>query len=311
MWDPAFRPDEVDAERQVILEELLMLGDEPSDWVNELLAAGLWPDHPLGREVLGDERTVSSMPAEEIRGFHDRHYRPGATVLAVAGPIEHDRIRDAIDQRFAIHGRPPGGAVPPRQPPVGPPTPLILQRRRTEQVHLALGMRSLNRHDPDRHAVTLLVHALGGGASSRLFQEVRERRGLAYSVYSYRSGYDDTGMVGIYAGTAPNRAAETLRVITGELERMAEGITERELEVARGNLVGSMALGLEDTGARMSRIGRSLLVHGSVPSVGEVAAWFEAVSTEDVARAAGVLLDEPRSLAVVGPIGEDRVATWL
>jgi predicted Zn-dependent peptidase len=179
---------------------------------------------------------------------------------------------------------------------------LVSERRPTEQVHLAIGMAGPSRNDPDRHAATLLVHALGGGASSRLFQEVRERRGLAYSVYAYRSGYDDAGIVGIYAGTAPNRAAETLRVITGELEAFASGATQRELDVARGNLIGSMALGLEDSGARMGRIGRSLLVHGDVPAIEEVAAWFDAVTVDDVRRVAAGLLSTPRSLAVVGPL---------
>ena len=310
MWNPAFDTDEVENERQVILEELLMLGDEPADWVNELLAAAVWPDHPLGREVLGDADTVGAMPAGAIRDFHDRYYRPGTTVLAAAGRMEHDRICSGIDDRFAASGRPGGGEVPVRREPTSPSQPLIVERRPTEQTHLALGMRSVSRHDPDRHAATLLVHALGGGASSRLFQEVRERRGLAYSVYAYRSGYDDAGIVGIYAGTAPNRAAETLRVVTGELEHMASGVTSRELAVARGNLVGSMALGLEDSGARMSRIGRSLLVHGGVPTIEEIAGWFEGVTVDDLARMAGSLLEESRSLAVVGPVGPDDVAGW-
>jgi len=310
MWDPAFRPDEVEAERQVILEEILMLGDEPSDLVHELLAAALWPEHPLGREVIGDERTVSAMAPEVIRAFHDRHYRPGVTVLAAAGLLDHDAVVAGIDRRFAASGRPPGGERPERRPPVLGPEPLVVTTRRTEQAHLALGLPAATRQDPDRHALTLLVQILGGGASSRLFQEVRERRGLAYSVYAYRNGYDDAGMLAVYAGTSPTKAAETLHVVVGELERLADGVSERELEVARGSVLGSMALGLEDSGARMSRIGRSLLVHQEVPTVEEVAARFAAVTVDDLRRVAGRTLAGPRSLAVVGPFSSDQVAAW-
>ncbi|HLH27459.1 MAG TPA: pitrilysin family protein, partial [Acidimicrobiales bacterium] len=294
-----------------ILEELLTVGDDPADHVNDLLALALWPTHPLGREVLGDEATVGTLTPDEIRAFHDRHYTPATTVLAAAGRVEHGRLADALSRRFDASGRRPGGALPPRLGPPGPGRPLVVRRQRTEQVHIALGMPAPGRHDPSRHAVTLLVHILGGGASSRLFQEVRERRGLAYSVYAYRTGFDDAGMVGVYAGTAPKRAAETVRVIAGELDRLADGASERELAVARGNIVGSLALGLEDSGARMARIGRSQLVHGTVPTVDEVAGWFEAVTPDDLARTAAELLAGPRSLAVVGPVSEAAAGRWL
>jgi len=311
MWDPAFRPDEVEAERKVILEEILMIGDEPADLVHELLAAGRWPGHPLGREVLGDEATITDMRPDSIRAFHDRYYRPGVTVLAAAGRVDHDALVDGVERRFAACGRPAGGERPERRPPDGRPEALVVHTRRTEQAHLALGLPSVDRHDPDRHAATVLVQVLGEGASSRLFQEIRERRGLAYSVYAYRSGYDDGGLVAVYAGTAPKRAAETLRVMTGELERLIDGVSDRELAIARGSIVGSMALGLEDSGARMSRIGRSLLVHGEVPSVEEVTARFATVTPEDLRRVAARLLDGPRTLAVVGPFDIDKVSAWL
>jgi predicted Zn-dependent peptidase len=311
MWRPAFRPDDVEAERQVILEELLAQADEPEDLVQELLAEAMWPGHPLGREVLGVEETVSELGVSDIAAFHDRHYRPGSTVLAAAGVVDHGRLVEAVEARFAGSGRAPGGTRPARAAPSGPPSRLAVRRRRTEQAHLAVGLPWVTRHDDDRHAATLLVQVLGGGASSRLFQEVRERRGLAYSVYAYRAGFDDVGCLAVYAGTAPGRAAETLKVVTGELEQLAAGITERELEVARGGIVGSMALGLEDSGARMHRIGRSLLVHGEVPTVEEVAAAFRAVSVDDLRRVAGCLLEGPRTVAVVGPFAEDGVARWV
>jgi predicted Zn-dependent peptidase len=311
MWRPAFRPDEIEAERLVILEELLMQADEPEDLAQELLAAALWPDHPLGREVLGVEETVSAMGAGDLRAYHDERYRPGVTVLAAAGLVDHDDLVAAVTDRLAASGRTPGGERPERDAPSAVPQPLIVRRRHTEQAHLVLGLPWLTRHDADRHAATLLAQILGGGASSRLFQEVRERRGLAYSVYAYRTGYDDAGALSVYAGTAPARASETLKVVSGELERLADGVTARELEVARGGIVGSMALGLEDSGARMHRIGRSLLLHGDVPAIDDVTAAFADVSADDLRRVAGRLLEAPRTLAVVSPLREDRVARWV
>jgi predicted Zn-dependent peptidase len=301
MWDPAFRPEEVEAERQVILEELLMRGDEPEDLVQELLAEALYPDHPLGREVLGSDETVGAMTADDLRRFHVERYRPGAMVLAAAGAIEHEAIVAAVDERFERSGRPSGGDRPVRTAPTAPAAPFVGQRRRTEQAHLALALPTVHRHHPDRFAVAQLAHILGGGVSSRLFQEVRERRGLAYSVYAYRVSYDDAGALVIYAGTAPKRATEVIDVLAEELDRLESGVSDRELEVARGGLVGSMALGLEDSGARMSRIGKSLLVHGRVLPVDDVVADYLAVTTDDVARVAADMISAPRTLAVVGP----------
>jgi predicted Zn-dependent peptidase len=301
MWDPAFRVPEVEAERQVILEELLMRGDEPEDLAQELLAEALYPEHPLGREVLGTEETVRSMSAADLRRFHSERYRPGAMVFAAAGAVDHEALVDGVERRFGRSGRSSGGTRPARDAPSAAPAPVRGLRRPTEQAHLALGLPSVHRHHPDRFAVAQLAQVLGGGLSSRLFQEVRERRGLAYSVYAYRVSYDDAGAVVIYAGTAPDRAAEVLDVVADELARLYDGVSEHELEVARGGLVGSMALGLEDSGARMSRIGRSQLVHGRVPSVDEVVEDFLAVTVEDLARVAGDLVSAPRSPAVVGP----------
>lgn len=309
MWDPGFRIDEVEAERQVILEELLMRADEPEDLVQELLSEAMYPGHPLGREVLGDEATVRAMSADDLRRFHAARYVPGCTVLAAAGAIDHDELVGAVQERSARAGGPTGGAHPERVGPMEPPRRLTVLRRHTEQAHLALGMPSSSRHDPDRHAVTMLAQILGGGVSSRLFQEVRERRGLAYSVYAYRVSYDDAGAVVVYAGTAPNRASEVLEVLSAELDRLTDGVTDRELQIAAGNIVGSMALGLEDSGARMSRIGRSLLVHGEVPSFDDIVARYRGVESADVARVAAELAEAPRTLAVVGPFEESRFAS--
>ncbi len=307
MWRPAFRPGEVESERLVILEELRMQADEPEDLAQELLAAALWPGHPLGREVLGDEATVSAMPRERLRAYHRKRYRPGATVFAAAGRVEHDALVAAVADRLTVQG----GGPPRRRSPRVPAERLTVRRHPTEQAHLAIGIPWITRHDPDRRAATVLTHILGGGASSRLFQEVRERRGLAYAVYAYRAGYDDAGALAVYAGTAPARAPETLKVLTGELERLAEGVTLREVQVATGGIVGAMAIGLEDSGARMHRIGRSLLLHDDVPSVDEVTASFAAVTVDDVRRVAQRLLAAQPTIAVVSPLKEDRVARWV
>ena len=302
LWNPAFRPDEVEAERQVILEEILMRADEPADFVHEVFAEALFPDHPVGREVLGDEQSIEAMAVDEIAGFHAAHYRPRNMVFAAAGQLQHDEVVRGMEERFEGGA---GGAMPTRSAPSQPPEALAIDVRPTEQVHLVVGSRSLDSHDEDRYALSVLNHVLGGGLSSRLFQKIREERGLAYSVYSYRSGYADTGVLAVYAGTMPARMEEVLALIHAELDSLrGNGVTDRELEVAKGHLVGELALSLEDSAARMNRIGRSQLVHGTVPTMLEVATKVGEVSLEDVARVAARVLANERVVAVVGPVDE-------
>ncbi|MDP9070991.1 MAG: insulinase family protein [Actinomycetota bacterium] len=221
-------------------------------------------------------------------------------VFAAAGQLEHEAIAEGVARRFAGAA---GGHAPPRSGPTVGPRPLAVSPRPTEQVHLVVGTRALDRHHDDRYALAVVDHVLGGGMSSRLFQAIREERGLAYSVYSYQVGLHDTGMLAVYAGTMPNRAHEVVELVQAEFERMAlEGITERELDVAKGHLVGELALSLEDSAARMSRIGRSQLVHGTVWTMDEVAARIAAVTLEDAARVGRQVLGGARVLAVVGPV---------
>ena len=295
---PAFRPTEVEAERQVILEEILMQCDEPSDLVHDRFLAALFPGHALGREVLGDAGTISAMGRDDIAGFFEQHYRPANMVLAAAGRLDHDELVDAVAADFDGEA----GGAPVRGAPESGPEAVSITPRDTEQAHLVVGMRALDRDDDDRYALGVLNHALGGGVSSRLFQEIREERGLAYSVYSYTEGYADAGAVAVYAGTAPGRVTEVLDLLHLELDRLIEGnISAHELDLAKGHLVGSMALSLEDTGARMSRIGRSLLVHGEIHDVDEVVARTQRVTLDDVARVIDRVLTGDRVLAVVGP----------
>ncbi|HET9072278.1 MAG TPA: pitrilysin family protein [Acidimicrobiales bacterium] len=307
LWSPAFRAEEVESERQVILEEILMHNDEPSDLVHEVLAEAMWPAHTLGREVLGEEATILAMTREQIAAFHAEHYRPANVVFAAAGALDHDTVADGVARRLA--GRTAGGARPARRGPAAPDAATAVVERDTEQAHLAVGVPGLARHDERRYALSILDHILGSGMSSRLFQTVREERGLAYSVYSYRQAYEHAGALVVYAGTAPDKAREVLDLVHDELDRMAaDGITAAELEGARGHLRGSLVLGLEDSGSRMSRVGHALLTHGRVPTVEELEERFAAVSLDDVAELAAEVLGGPRSVAVVGPFPDEGIA---
>jgi predicted Zn-dependent peptidase len=299
MTEPALRPDDIEAERQVILDEILMHADEPSDLSAEQCTGAMFPEHPLGREVLGVPASVSALDEPEIRFFFDNHYRTGNLVLSAAGDLDHDHLAAEVERRFS--GR-SGGAAPVRRSPDVPAHSLVVTRRPTEQVHLVVGVRVPGRHSEDRWALAVLNHVLGGGIASRLFQEVRERRGLAYSIWSERTHYDEIGSLAVNVGTAPEHAREVLELVHGELNRLGEGgITDRELSVARGHLRAETVLSLEDSGARMSRVGSSLLLHGHVLDVDDLLARVDAVTVDDVALVATTLAAEPRTLSVVGP----------
>jgi predicted Zn-dependent peptidase len=317
IWSPALRHEELEAERQVILEEVLMHRDEPAEEVHDLFNSAMYPSHPLGRDVLGLESTVKAASRDDIAAFHRHHYRTGNVVVTAAGRVEHAAVVDAVSERLqkaAVSvGRDVlfGGGPPPRQKPVVPPLQRMVVNRQTEQAHIIVGMPGFDRNHPDRQVLNVLDHILGGGMSSRLFQSIREERGLAYSVYSYRSGYQGTGDFAVYAGTAPGRAAEVVALIEAELETMAaDGPTEAELRAAQSHIRGATALGLEDSGARMSRLGRAQLALGRVPPLAELDDQIMAVTTADLSRVAKQVLGGPRSLVVLGPFPEDAFARW-
>ncbi len=306
MWAPAFRPQEVEAERHVILEEILMHEDEPSDLVHDLFSDAMYPGHPLGRAVLGDRDTITAMGRDEIAGYFGSFYKPESIVVAAAGNVDHDRVVEGVKARFA--GSP--GARPPRQEaPLGGPRTVAVTYRPTEQAHVVVGTRALCRGDDDRFSLSVLDQLLGGGMSSRLFQEIREKRGLVYSVYSYRSAYVETGSLAVYAGTSPTRVEEVLDLIDHELDRLlVDEITERELVVAKGHVKGSLALSLEDSAGRMTRIGRSQLVHGSVLTFEDMVERIDAITRDDLHRVVERVFTGERVLAVVGPFEEDAFA---
>lgn len=300
LWRPAFRESDIESERQVILEEIGMRDDSPEDLVHDLFAQALFPEHPLGREVLGTDATIEAMPRAGIAQFHSAHYRPTNVVLAAAGNLTHTDVLTAIADRF-----PDTDGTRPERPgsSLSDPIPVVVDTRDTEQAHVVLGTRALPALDPDRYALTVVNQALGGGMASRLFQKVREERGLAYSVYSYRVSFDDTGFLAVYAGTSPERVDETLEIIEEELAGLAnDSLPSAELDAAKSHLSGSLAMSLETSASRMRRLGRSELVEGEIPTIDELTARVAAVEADDVARVIDRVFNAPeRSLAVVGP----------
>jgi predicted Zn-dependent peptidase len=302
VWSPALRADEIESERQVILEEIRMRDDTPDDLVHDVFSGALFPAHPLGREVSGSHETITAVTRDQIAEYHADHYRPSNVVVAVAGNVDHEHVVKAVDAAVSVSA----GERPVRVNGAdgGPPEEFVRVDRPLEQSHIVLGTRALRRDDPDRFALAVVDQVLGGGMSSRLFQEVREKRGLAYSVFSYRSAFEETGALAVYCGTAPERVDETLAVVRSELDRLVAdgGISERELTGAKGHLTGSLALSLESSSSRMHRIGRAELTMGEVPSLDWVVEQVEAVTPDDVGRVIErVLGGGNRTLALVGP----------
>ena len=305
------RAADVDSERGVILEEIAMHEDDPTDMVHDEFAQALFGAGPLGRPVLGSVASIEAMTRTGLVGYYRRRYRPQDMVVAVAGNVEHSRVVRLVTDAFTRAGVVTGEAAPtpPRsggragQQRAG--TRVV--NRATEQANVVLGGPGVARNDERRFALGVLNAALGGGMSSRLFQEVREKRGLAYSVYSYHAQYAETGLFGVYAGCVPRKVDDVLGICRDEIDKVAAaGITLEELERGKGQLRGSLVLGLEDTGARMSRVGKAELVHGEYLSVDQLLARIDAVTLDDVAALAADILTVRPTLAVVGPFAEDR-----
>ena len=287
VWSPALRTDEVESERQVILEEIRMRDDTPDDLVHDSFAGALFPGHPLGREVAGTQETITAMTRDAIAEYHARALPARRTWWSRwPGNLDHDDVvADGRAPRCPSHG---ARAAPARS---AAPTPATRAGRacssdRSSRRTSCSACARSRRDDPDRYALAVVDQVLGGGMSSRLFQEVREKRGLAYSVFSYRSAFEETGALGVYCGTAPERVDEVLDVVRGELDRLVAdgGVTERELAERQGSPDGSLALSLESSSSRMHRIGRAELTLGEIPSLDEVVEQVEAVTADDIAR---------------------------
>jgi predicted Zn-dependent peptidase len=299
---------DVDVERSVVLEEIAMRDDDPSDLVHDEFSSALLGDTPLGRPILGTEDSIRALTRRQIAGYYHRRYQPGAMVVAAAGNLDHAavvrQVRAAFAERLA-QAAPAKRAVPTPTGSQGPDTAVRVVEDDTEQANVIVGVRGLSRHDERRFALGVLSAALGGGMSSRLFQSIREQRGLAYSVYSFTSSYADAGTFGAYAGCQPGKLEEVLGLIADGLDvAAAGGLSRAEVERGKGQMRGGLVLGLEDAGSRMSRIGKSELVFADVLGVDELLARVDAVTHAEVAEVAAYVLSQPRCLTVVGPFGQ-------
>jgi len=300
-------PSEVEAERSVILEEIAMTDDDPSDTVHEAFGWQLFGDTPLGRPILGTVDSINAITREQIAEHYLARYSPENLVVAAAGRLDHDEVVGLTAECFAPALQTKAAPVPPRLAgpngqEVGAGTGVRLVSRPIEQANLVLGCTGLARTDERRFALGVLNAALGGGMSSRLFQEIREKRGLAYSVYSFTSQHAEVGVWGIYAGCAPAKADEVLAICADEIAKVCDsGLTKEELDRGKGQLRGSIVLGLEDPASRMTRIGKSELVYPNLEAVDEILASIDAVTLDDVRAVAGAILTKPKALAVVGP----------
>jgi predicted Zn-dependent peptidase len=303
--DATIAAPDVEVERSVVLEEIAMRDDDPADLVHDEFSSALLGDSPLGRPILGTEESIRALTRRQIAGYYSRRYQPGSMVLAAAGNVDHAALvaqaRKVFTGRLDVTAAP---GVRRTSPPARPAQPVRIVEDDTEQANIIIGTHGLARHDERRFALGVLSAALGGGMSSRLFQSIREQRGLAYSVYSFTSAYADAGLLGAYAGCQPGKADEVVELLVRGLDEAAAGdLSVQEIERGKGQMRGGLVLGLEDAGSRMSRIGKSELVYGDVMGVDELLSRIDAVTAEDVAELAGYLLSQPRCLTVVGPFG--------
>jgi len=307
---------DVDSERGVVLEEIAMRDDDPGDLVHDVFTEYLWGDTPLGRSILGTVDSITGMGRGVVNGYYHRRYTAPRIVAAAAGNVDHATVVRLVRDAFAAGGFLDGDGVPeaPRAPGIAPAARpgLTVLDRPTEQANLILGMPGLARGDERRFVLAVLNAAVGGGMSSRLFQEIRENRGLAYSVYSFVEHHSESGVVGVSVGCQPKKAREVVGLAREVLADVAaHGLSAAELELGKGQLRGGLVLGLEDSGSRMSRIGKAELVLGRHPSVSDQLARIDEVTPDDVRALAAELFAAPPTLAVVGPYRTDAAFAGL
>ncbi|MFP3913758.1 MAG: M16 family metallopeptidase [bacterium] len=302
MQRPAFRPRDIDAERSVVIEEINMNEDDPSDVAFEHFTQAVFEDHPLEHPVLGTRESIRAMGPDDLAGYWKRRYTPESTVVAMAGSVDHDQVVKLVDSVF---GEWEGSAIDHEHVPVETRPQVRLVRRDTEQAHIVLGGPGIDRTDERRWAFQVLHHVLGGGMSSRLFDEIREQRGLAYAVYSFRMAHADAGAWGVYVGTTPSQAETALELIDAEIGKVVrEGITTQELERAKGAMRGALALSLEDANSRMVRLGRDEMTGAPHYSVDERLAKVDAVTVDDIRDVAADVMTGPRVMGAVGPFAQ-------
>ena len=303
VFAPAF--NDLDAEREVVLEEIAMVEDTPQDLVHDLISEATFGNHPLGRPVIGKSEVISSITRRSVAAYHRAMYAPGNVVVSAAGNLQHNHLLRLIEKVQRKAAAPPAKKGPRVRPAlVRTPAPGVrFQSKDTEQYHVCVAAPGISRSDPRRFAASLLDGILGGSASSRLFQEIREKRGMAYAVYSFASQYSDTGQIGIYLGTREENVASCLEIATEQIAEIAAGnLRDDEIKRAKENLRGRIMLSMESTANRMSRLGKSLVTDTELLSIERIIAEIEAVEPEAVAELAGVLLaPEKCSAAGIGP----------
>lgn len=299
---------DIEGEREVILEEIAMNDDDPGDVVHDLYMRTHYGDSPLGRPILGTQESLEALTPQGIRSFYRRHYVPARMVVAAAGAVDHDevveRVRDAFGES-ATAAEPVTRAAARRAHPAPGRGTRGITHRPSEQAHLVMGLGGIRRTDERRYALGVLNAALGGGMSSRLFQSIREERGLAYSVYSFVSSFADTGYTGVYVGCLPDKVSDVLGITRDVVADVAaHGLSQDEMVRGRGQLRGSVVLGQEDAGSRMSRIAKGELLYAEIPSIDDIVARIDSVTSEDVASLAGELLREAPTYAAIGPFDD-------
>ena len=301
------RPADVDAERKVVLEEISMRDDDPSDLVHDLFGETFYGDTQLGRPILGTIASINGLSRNSIYNYYQKRYLPNEIVVSAAGNLKHQKVVDLVikaltQDDFLNKGSTPSEVRPNIRAKRSPDKNVGIINRKTEQAHIFLGMEGVARDDQRRFAMGVLSAALGGGMSSRMFQEIREKRGLAYSVYSYAQQFAGSGFIGFYAGCTPTKSVDVVAIMRDILDDVVtNGLTHEELERAKGAVRGALVLSQEDTGSRMSRIGKSELVYGEVLGFDTILQEISKVSSNDIRQLAGEFLTKSPTLAVVGP----------
>ena len=298
-------PSDIERERMVILEELKMYMDQPQDYVHSLFEGIMWPGHPLGRDIIGTIESVSSTTRDDLVSYVSEHYRLPNLVIGLAGAIDQEQSSRVVEQRLLLPSASNGSDYVPAPPALERPAALLL-RKDTEQAHICLGARALSYVDPDRYALDLLNTVLGEGMSSRLFLEIREKRGLAYDVHSYSSKHSDGGYFAVYVGVDPKKAEEAVHAVLDELQKVVDHpVPEEELTKAFEFTKGRLRLGLESTNSLASWLCQQELLMHEVKTVDEVIALYQAVTAEDLQRLARQVMRQPLQLAVIGPFASD------
>ncbi len=297
---------DVDAERKVVLEEIAMRDDDPSDLVHDLYAETYFGDTPLGRPILGTVKSINEMSRASVFNYYKKRYLPQDLVVSVAGNIKHKKVEAMVEAALSVNGFLNVISIPQIRPNTVPKAgkqgSVGLLSRKTEQAHIFYGMEGVARSDERRFTMGILASALGGGMSSRLFQEIREKRGLAYSVYAYSQQFAGAGQIGFYAGCNPSKAIEVIEIIRDVLADVAHnGMSHEEIERAKGAVRGSLVLSQEDSGSRMSRIGKNEIVYGQVMSFDDILKAVSRVNETDIKLIASQYLTKTPTLALVGP----------